>query len=573
MDNFLNKLLKKNWSSVFFVCFLGALVYSVMLPAPFKTLDDNFSIVGNAMIQDLANAKKVFNSSFFESGHYYRPLVALTFMLEYHFFKLDSFYYNLTNMLLHLSSAATIFFLIIKLMNNRKVAFFTALLFAVHPIHWEAAANISGRSILLSAFFGLNSFLFYMLAKEQKSVWLYGGSLMLFGLSLLSKESAVMLPIILLSHIIFLENKREGRRSFLSSAIKVVPYFGIILFYIFARKSMGLMEVYVWPSFEEMVLGFLTFLRSCLTHLRLFVFPLDLHFDRSRMLFSNYFDLELRGTIFIFVMAGAFFIKQRKIFPGYVLFFFSWFWIDLFPVSQIIAAIGIQPGYISTAEHFLYMSSVGIFVLMAAGVQQLRTFEGVKKQCSPEVFQIVIIGILVFFMLITVQQNLHARSAVAMFERSIQYQPNNARMQYSLGIEKGIRGYPEEAEKYFRRSLAIEPRKPIARIGLGKALCDQGKYWQGIQEYEKVSHPKRLEGLLKENLRLAYARIIERYQKRLIDEPDNAQLHFSLGVMYSKTNKIDEAIKQYKRALQLDPKHKNAAFNLDFINKAFGDDK
>ncbi len=216
------------------------------------------------------------------------------------------------------------------------------------------------------------------------------------------------------------------------------------------------------------------------------------------------------------------------------------------------------------------MPSVGVFVLLVLGVKHLWRLEGVKKQCSPLIFQITIISIFLFFVLTTIQQNLHARSAISMFERSIYYQPNNARMHYSLGLEKGIRGLAKEAEQSFRKALALEPNQPIARIGLGKALCDQGKYWQGIQEYEKVMNPGRLEGMLKENKMIAYQNLIDSYKKRLVKDSRNAQLHFSLGVMYSKTQKVNQAIQEYEKTLEIEPNHKNAQFNLKVMRRALG---
>ena len=77
---------------ILIVLVLGFTAYSFVLEAPFKTMDDNSSIVNNSDIQDISNIKRIFTSSFFGDSHYYRPLVSLSYMLEYHFFGLNSFY-------------------------------------------------------------------------------------------------------------------------------------------------------------------------------------------------------------------------------------------------------------------------------------------------------------------------------------------------------------------------------------------------------------------------------------------------------------------------------------------------
>ncbi|VAX38083.1 hypothetical protein MNBD_UNCLBAC01-1349 [hydrothermal vent metagenome] len=571
MKNLFCKIKQSNFWSIMIIGLCGATVYSFMLAAPFKTLDDNHSIINNEAIKSLDNIGQIFQESFFGSGHYYRPLVSLSFMLEYHFFGLNPFYYNLTNLLLHVIIAITVFFLINALLNDRLLAFFVGILFAMHPIHWEAVANIPGRAIILSALFGFIAFLFYVYARKKKSLGLYVASLASFILSLLSKESAAMLPIILLSYLIFIEPKAQ-RKNWTSTIIGIIPYFFIIFTYIIFRKSLGIMNIYPWRSVEETVLGFFTFLQSCLISLRLFIFPVDLYYDRSLRVFGNFTEPWFWSTLGVFLIAAIILLRKRKTYPKAVFFFLSWFFIDLFPVSQIITTIGVQPGYISTAEHFLYTPSVGIFALMVIIIRWLWNANQKANVCSPNIFKINVAGILLFFALITVQMNFQARSAIAMFERSIKHQPNNSRIFYSLGIEYGLREMPKKAEGYFRQSLALEPFQPIARIGLGKALCDQNQYWAGIQEYEKVHHPGNFEELLENNLEKAYAILIEKYKIRIVNEPQNAGFYYSLGVMYSKTDQLTKAIVQYEKAIELDPTHKEAFFNLKSLRKFIKND-
>ena len=61
---------------------------------------------------------------------------------------------------------------------------------------------------------------------------------------------------------------------------------------------------------------------------------------------------------------------------------------------------------------------------------------------------------------------------------------------------------------------------------------------------------------------------MERYLKRLKHDPDNAQLHYSLGVVYSKTNRPEEALTEYQTTVLLNPNHKNALFNMAWVYAA-----
>ncbi|MDE2222265.1 MAG: hypothetical protein KGK03_04255, partial [Candidatus Omnitrophica bacterium] len=134
---------------------LGFTAYAAMLHAPFRIMDDHISIIDNPAIKSTKNIPVIFKEGYFHDQSYYRPLVNLSFMGEYHFFGLDSFFYNLDNLILHIFNALLVFLLVSILTGNSGTGFGAGLLFVLHPVQWEAVCNVPGRSILLSAFFVL----------------------------------------------------------------------------------------------------------------------------------------------------------------------------------------------------------------------------------------------------------------------------------------------------------------------------------------------------------------------------------------------------------------------------------
>ncbi|MCK5083470.1 MAG: tetratricopeptide repeat protein [Candidatus Omnitrophica bacterium] len=556
MQTIAHKISKNNVALICIILLLGFAAHAGMLTASFKTLDDDTSIISNSDIKDVKNIGKIFTTSFFGGKHYYRPMVSLSFMTEYHSFGLRPFFYNLTNLALHLAVVVTVFFLIFILLEDRAAAFFTSLLFAVHPIHWEAVSNIPGRAILLSTFFTINAFFFFCLSEERRRCAVcYGLSLILFTCGLLSKESAVMMPVLLLSYMFFSE--KSAKRYPL-----VIPFFVIIAAYIIFRKSLGIMETYPWRSSGEHALGFVTFLRAVLTFLRLLVWPVGLHFDRAQQMFLKFSDPGLFSTLIAFLAIGIALLKFRKQMPGYVLFFVSWFAIELFPVSQIITTIGVGPGYISAAEHFLYSPSVGIFVLIVLGAKRIYSLNRASGLLSPNVYRTVIAGGLASLMLITFYQETFSLTALSMYRRTLEYNPNNARILFSTGIEMVNRERYAEAEGYFRRAVERESLHVAYRLALGRALYDQGKVVEAIHVFDGIRDAGGLDPLLKSNLSEAYAEAIARYQSLILREPGNAAAQYSLGTMYSRTGRIEESVEQYKRAVALKPSHRSALFNL-----------
>ncbi len=544
--------------------------YFFMLGGPFKTLDDEVSIVNNPFIKDFSHLGKIFRSSFFTGDSYYRPLVSLSHMLEYHFFGLNPFVFNLTNLILHTTNAIGVFFLVFLIAADRWAAFFTSLLFAIHPIQWEAVANIAGRSILLCSFFYIGGFVFlcWSLLGEKTRIVPLGLSLVFFGLSLLCKESAVIFPLALLSFWFFTARNPESRFSL--KPAEILPFAGIILGYVLLRQLLGITNIFYWGSPREFVLGVLTFLRSTLTHVKLLLWPVDLYFDRSQPVLKSFWSPETGLILAAATLGVALILKGKDQWGKEVWFFLSWFFISLLLVAQIVPVVT-RYGWIATADHFLYLPSVGVFFVLVILVRCASEAAQKLRLISGSMFSFFVTGIFVFLFLLTVQQNLYANQEIAMFEQSLRFNPHNLRVRTSLGLALAKRKLFLEAEEQFRIVLAADPLNVRARIGLGKSLCDQGKFWEGITEYEKISEAGALQELLEDNLRLTYGIVRKRYQDAIERDPRNPQAHYSLGVVYSKMKDPQAAILQYAKALELSPDFGEALFNLASSYDALGD--
>jgi len=549
---------------------LGVFVYSFMVTDTFKTLDDYAAIVNNDLIKSFDNLPKALTSSYFGENSYWRPLVFVSYMIEYRFYGLNPYFYYITNIIIHLASAVVIFFLVRFFYDDRRVAFFTSLLFATHPINWEPVANIPGRAILLSAFFYFLSFcLFCYYCRSKRRLSIYLISLMSFVLSFLSKESGAMLPLLIVAYLWIYERPRA--KNGFGYLVPSVPYFVLMGLYIIARQALGMVSMFHSRTWESALLGFFSFLRSLFMFLRLFVFPYDLHYDRTRTMFTHFADAELLLTLAACVILGALFIRNYKRISANVLFFLCWFFIDLFPVSQLLVAINTQPGVISTAEHFLYSAGVGIFILMIEGATWLARQNAEKGFIDGRIMKFAFLGIYLFFFLTTIRQNILASNEVAMLGQTLKYDPDNIRMVESYGFALVTAKRYAEAEAFFRKVLEFNPDHIRSRISLGKVLCDQGRCVEGMLEYDKIRDPGPLKDLLEENKKLTYALVIRQYEQMLKDQPTNAQLHYSLGIVYARTQRTQEALAAFQEAIRLKPDFKEALFNLASLYDVLGD--
>ena len=564
----MTSIFRNNISLILVISFIGLAGYSFMLGSDFKTMDEESTIVSNPDIQSFSNAGKLLCRGFFNDHSYYRPLISLSYMGEYRLFGLNSFFYNLDNVLLHIATGIFIFFIISLILEDIKLGFFTALLFVIHPVHWEAVSNISGRAIVLSTFFHMGAFLsFCLFMQEAQKKGYFFLSLSFFALSLLCKESAVTFPFIVFAYTLFLnkKNSRNDKNPFLLS----LPFFSVMIGYFVIRRIFGITEIFHWESVSDALLGFLTFLRAVLEYLRIFIFPTDLHFDRAIVLFKSFLNEELLATVSVFFLCGFLLFQFRKKISQRVTFFIVWFFIELVPVSQIFP-ISVQPGMLSAAEHFLYAASVGIFASIVLFFRWCYKIGLRNKLFSGKVFFIGVASLYAFLFILLVKQNIYADNEMSMFQQSIDYNPQNARIQNSLAIAYAKKRMIPQAQRHFLKALSIDPDNVLARIGFGKSLCDQGKYFEGIVEYEKIHYPEKYKELLKSNLKLTYGLLVWQYEAKIAQDPHNPGLHYSLGVVFSKMQKVEDAIKEYEQAVAMDPGFGNALFNLASSYEAVG---
>uniref|UniRef100_A0A8I3WJW9 dolichyl-phosphate-mannose--protein mannosyltransferase n=1 Tax=Callithrix jacchus TaxID=9483 RepID=A0A8I3WJW9_CALJA len=141
--------------------------------------DDVWAIVNNPDVRPGAPLRwGIFTNDFWGKGmaentshKSYRPLCVLTFKLNIFLTGMNPFYFHAVNIILHCLVTLVLMYTCDKtVFKNRGLAFVTALLFAVHPIHTEAVAGIVGRADVLACLLFLLAFLSYNRSLDQGCV-------------------------------------------------------------------------------------------------------------------------------------------------------------------------------------------------------------------------------------------------------------------------------------------------------------------------------------------------------------------------------------------------------------------
>lgn len=122
--------------------------------------------------------------------------------------------------------------------NNQDLAFLSALLFTMHPIHSEAIANVKSRDEIFSLIFVSLTFLYSFKYLETKRVLDLIIASFMFLLALLSKEYAIMLIILVpLAVYTFTENDVYGKYINTKLIYKIIAGLCTAITMVFVHKG------------------------------------------------------------------------------------------------------------------------------------------------------------------------------------------------------------------------------------------------------------------------------------------------------------------------------------------------
>lgn len=213
---------------------LGLIAYANILDAFF--LSDDFELV------NLVRTGGPFGVWTHAVSGFFRPLISLSLFLDYRFYGLNPFGFHLTNVVLHalnavlVSIVATLTYpLYQKRVASRIIAIFVGLAFLVFPSHTEAVSWISGRTDVIATFFCLVSLVAYLVYDRHGRFFYLGLSLLAFLGALLSKESVITFPFVLIGYVLSKQLLGSEMRSELCKARWILSHFFVLGIYFLAR--------------------------------------------------------------------------------------------------------------------------------------------------------------------------------------------------------------------------------------------------------------------------------------------------------------------------------------------------
>lgn len=564
--------------SATFIAYSGTIGYDFVY-------DDRAQILENQYVKSWRYVPRYFagNVGSFQSpyvlGNYYRPLFLLWLRANHALFGFVPWKWHLVNVLCHLLVTFLVYILIKKIVGDRVTSAIATAIFGLHPVHVEVVAWVSGVPEMLLALLSIPSFLCYARYREVevrghagRNHWL-AVSLSLYLLAILAKETAIVLLGIFLAYDrtypSWSPGDASGRWGQVRSLMgRYAPFIGLTAIYLVVRsRAIGGLSHALTPLPLSTVL--LTLPSLLVFDLGLLLWPVGLsafydvpYVTQARLL--NFFlpTFALLAAGFLVWALG----RRRQDFMNSATkevqagaFASVWLVLPILPVLNI--SVFFEGDF--AHDRYLYLPSIGFSILVALALGRLNV--GAVRVLGRSSIQLAAAVVLAALLALgTVYQNAYWADELVLYHQGHQVAPNNLvatvnlanvasrrgmytaavklyesvmtrspglwLVNYNLAYTYYNMGNLEQAESYFTRAIAINPRDPDQYL------------WLGLTRF-KMGHRDDAIVLIK---------------RAILIRPDAYGYHFALGVVLESKENLRQALEEFKLELANDPEQ-NAA--------------
>ena len=455
--------------------------------------DDTDIIVNNPLLENLGNLPSFFlmEDIIDTPTGYYRPVTYVSFALDRAIWGLNPVGYNLTNLVLHILVTLIFYQVVVALFKRENLAFFSALIFSLHPITGETVNfHAGGRNTLLCACFALLSFLFYINKKHLQSI-------MCFSLAIFSKEFALLLPVAFVLYDRTIHKKKSEWVHYIPYAIVVVCYLGLRSFVV--KTNANLFKTAKFSNSWDIPWLIISYLRQM-------VLPLDLKtmYDLSGLFTWSSFILY---SLLLLVLTGIVITYRKK---TEILFSSCLFLLFLLPVTNIFPL-----GTAIMADRYAYFASFGFSIVLAYCVCLTKSK-----------FSLPLLALLcTFYMSILFQRNAIWIDNLSFFTQMTKDVPEKSIGYQNLGYAYYHNNDFTNAEKFLLLASSKKDVNPTMLIGHAEMFWEMNKLDKAV----------------------------DALNKKLELEPGNPQAYIMASTIYEEMGNISKANEYHNKAVEIFP--------------------
>lgn len=503
----------RSWRPYFLIFALGFLLYSQTLFFDFTYFDDNELILNKInILQDVKNIGRIFSSDAFLSADkfYYRPLLNLSFMIDAKLGGTLPFFYHLDNIIFHILAAMLVFCLLEKISRKKSLSFFFSLIFLVHPVLTQAVAWLPGRNDSLLAIFVLAAFIFFLNFLHQPKLKYYLGYLLFLFLALLTKETAVFLPLLVIFYFWFIDRGEIDK----TDKILLLGGSGAVGFVWFLMRALALGVNPV--SYSAAIFKIIKNSSALILDIGKIIFPVNL----SVLPILQDSTLIYGLIVFVLLAVAWFFSKKKRI--NYSFFGLAWFLLFLLPSFICLTSS------VDFLEHRLYVPLIGFFIFLME-IDWFKNLDFTKKKVK-----IITVSILIIFSALTWWHSRKFSDRITFWQTAVNDSPHSPLAARNLGAMYYLGGQSDRAISEYKRALELNPSEAMAHNNIGLIYTEKKLYAQAEEEYKKELS------------------LYPNYDKAL----------FNLGLLYYNLGRKEEAGGLWQQTLIVNPNYSEAYYRL-----------
>jgi protein O-mannosyl-transferase len=549
------KIISSGYYPYLILIIIPFVLYFQSLSFDYSYLDDDLIIKNNLnKLQNPSTLIEAFKTDpFFNSSgqEFYRPLQTISFVFDTMIGSKSLWMFHLTNIILHISTVLLLFILLINLEFDRKISLLFSLIFAVNPLLTHAVVWLPSRGDLLIGVFCLLSFISFIRYINTHKVTFLIIHLFSFLFAVFSKETALLLPILMGIYLFYIKNNNGKSSLFSTTNIILLIFWTLIISSYLILRSFVIVSL---PNSE--IFGIVPFFNNFLTLPELFgkfFVPLNLSLMPQFSIFSS-----LIG----FIILLAYFTLLIKYQSLNKFTFFGIFWFVIFLITSLIYRHQLADYSYNYLEQRSYLPSIGLIILLIS----------IANTLNPDTFRtnlkfIWIPGIILFFTLTFIHSQ-NYKNPETFFGTVIAQNPNNAIAHYNLGnYLLNIKNNPQLAIQHYDKTSALKSDFPEAYLNRGSAYSKLSNFQSAMNDYNEAIREKpdfdlayNSRGILYVNLKMDSAAIAD-FNRVIEINPDNATAFNNLANLLQTEGKYYESIEYYTRAINLNNYYADAYCN------------
>jgi tetratricopeptide (TPR) repeat protein len=480
--------------------------------------DDLQQVVNNTFIRDFRNLPLAFTTTVWAyvtediamtMQPYFRPMFSALFTVSYAFFGTAPWGWHLANVLIHGLVALLVFYVLREVIGREIPSLAAACLFAVHPVHAESVAWISGVTDPLMAIFFLPAFLAYVFYRRSRKRYAISVSLAFYFLALLSKETALALPIL----VAYWELTRAKRNLADTSKMLLLFTMPTLLYFALRYYAMGGLLFGGAGGRYPLSYAVLTAPLVTVKYLMLLVVPIGYSYQHFTEFVTTVKSLLFLGPLAIIGVLGLVTVAIRS---RDLAFSVIWFAATLLPA---LAGLRYFDREYLVQERYLYLPSIGFCLAVAFGIERLtskRLFGIPGKILAGGIFAVL----LLIWGGVHVKQNRVWHDSVTLFQNCIRTDPRVATAHTALaGILFNL-GRQREAEAAAQAAVELDPACANAYLNLSFFAHRAGKLDEAIEHLERAA---------------------EAVHANEVNRTVLATVYLNLGLLYSQRRESDRA--------------------------------